>query len=159
MTKPFVRDPYNYDTNIAGDESALHCQDPTLTQQHFKEECDINTIVKRFNLTGQLPENIRMPTYADFEQVFDFQSAMNAIAQAGEAFDAMPADVRARFHNNPAEFLDFCNNLDNRDEAIKLGLVPPKSPATDNPPAPSGTPEKAPGVAPQPQAEAPKAPA
>jgi hypothetical protein len=31
--------------------------------------------------------------------------------------------LRARFSNDPAEFLDFCMNEENRDEAIRLGLV------------------------------------
>lgn len=123
MKPPFLRTAYNYDTNKAGDESALHCKDPTLTKQSFAEEVDINTIVRRFNITGELPTNVRMPEYGDFEGIFDFTSAMNAIRAAQESFDAMPADVRSRFHNDPAQFVDFCSNQANRQEAEKLGLV------------------------------------
>ncbi|WP_445772243.1 hypothetical protein, partial [Rheinheimera sp.] len=47
----FIRTPYNYDTNLASEESALYCSDVSRTQQNAKEECDINTIVKRFNVT------------------------------------------------------------------------------------------------------------
>lgn len=121
----FLRAPWNYDTMDASNEAGLDCQDPTLAQQNFRDECDINTIVKRFGITGQLPENVRMPTYGDFLQVNDFHSAMNAVAAAGEAFDAMPADVRARFNNDPGAFVDFCSDEANRAEAIKLGLVMP----------------------------------
>jgi len=124
---PFLRTQFNYDTNEAGDESALHCKDPTLAQQQFQDECDINTIVKRFGITGQLPTNVAMPTYGNFEQVFDYHTAMNTIRAADVAFYSMPADVRARFHNNAGEFVDFCSNEKNRDEAIKLGLVLPKA--------------------------------
>lgn len=120
---PFVRNAYNYDRNLASDESGLRCDDVSLTKQSFAEEADINTIVRRFHLTGQLPENVRAPQYQDFEGVFDFHSAMNAVAAAGESFDAMPAEVRSRFHNNPAEFVDFCSDAANREEAVKLGLV------------------------------------
>lgn len=125
---PFVRSPYNYDTNAASDESALHCTDPTLTKQSFAEECDINTIVERFNITGELPTNIRMPEYRDFAEVTDYHTALNAIAQARESFDAMPANVRARFHNDPEQFVDFCNDPGNRDEAKKMGLLVPEPP-------------------------------
>lgn len=122
----FVRTPYNYDMGKAGDESGLDCSGlPSLAKQSFAEECDINTIVRRFGLTGQLPENVRMPTYGDFVDVVDFQSAMNAVVAARESFDAMPADVRARFHNDAGEFVAFCDDDRNRDEAVKLGLVPP----------------------------------
>lgn len=139
----FLRTPYNYDMNAAGDESGLECKDPTLTKQSFAEEADINTIVKRFNLTGQLPQNIRMPTYADFEDIITFQEAMNAIVNANTAFMTMPADVRARFHNNPSEFVDFCSDPTNLEEARKLGLVEASDPRATLPTPPAAPPAKA----------------
>lgn len=130
--KPFIRNPYNYDTNKAGDDSGLDCSNsPSLTKQSFVNECDINTIVRRFNVTGELPQGIRMPSYGDFSQVNDFQTAMNAIAQAREAFDAMPADIRTQFRNDPAEFVDFCSKEENREAAVRMGLVPPKLETVD----------------------------
>lgn len=148
--KHFVRTPYNYDRNKASDQSGLACKDATRTQQHFAEEVDINTIVRRFNLTGQLPTNIRMPEYGDFENAFDFHTAMNAIRQAQESFMAMPANIRARFHNDPGEFVDFVADDANRAEAEKFGLVsqealqraaelakaPPPNPAPKTPETP-----------------------
>lgn len=107
-------------------ESGLKCSDPSRAKQSFKDECDINTIVRRFGITGQLPVGVRMPTYGDFTEVQDFQGAMNAIAQAREAFDQMPAHVRKRFDNDPQRFVEFCSDEGNREEAVKLGLVAPK---------------------------------
>jgi len=128
-----ARNGYNYDRDKASLETGLKCPEESLTKQSFTEEADINTIVRRFNLTGQLPENIRQPVYADFENAFDFHSAMNAIRAAQESFDAMPADLRARFHNDPGEFVDFVNDNDNRAEAEKMGLVLPKTPLEATP--------------------------
>lgn len=125
MKPPFVRTAYNYDTNQASTESGLECKDHSLTKQSFADEADINTIVRRFNLTGQLPQDVRPPQYADFEEVYDYHSALNVIAAAHEAFDAMPAETRARFQNDPGEFVDFCNNPENVDEMIKMGLAVP----------------------------------
>lgn len=138
MERPFVRSAYNYDRDEASDESGLACLDKTRTQQHFKEECDINTIIRRFGITKLAPDPVRMPTYGDFTEVFDFHSAANAIAQARESFDAMPATVRSRFNNDPGAFVDFCSAEENRAEAVKLGLValPPVPPALDPAPAP-----------------------
>lgn len=133
--EPFIRTAYNYDMNAASDESGLECKDPTLTKQSFREEVDINTIIDRFHLSGELPTNIRMPVYEDFTGVFDFHSAMNAIAQAREAFDAMPAEVRTRFNNDPGAFVDFTADRNNLAEARKLGLVPPE----ELPPPPEPT--------------------
>ena len=55
MKLPFVRNPYNYDMAAVSQETGLKCQDPSLAQQHMKDECDINVIVERFGVTGQLP--------------------------------------------------------------------------------------------------------
>lgn len=123
MDKVFCRSAYNYDMTAASIEAGLQCHDKSLTKQSFAEEVDINTIVKRFNLTGELPSGVRVPEYADFEGVFDYHSALNAIAAAHESFDAMPAQVRARFNNEPGAFVDFCNDPDNLDEMVKLGLA------------------------------------
>lgn len=142
MKAPFLRTPYNYDMNKAGDESALACKDPTLTQQSFAEEVDINTIVRRFGLTGELPTNVRMPQYGDYTEVMDYHQAMTAIRMADESFYSMPADVRARFDNNPGKFVDFCLDEKNLDEAIKLGLAIPRpaDPTPKPPPGPSSEP-------------------
>lgn len=122
----FVRSAYNYDMNAASVESGLACAEPTLAKQSFKEEVDINTIIKRFGLSGELPQNVEMPLTGDYEGVFDFQSAMNVVRGAQEAFAAMPASVRTRFSNDPRLFVDFCLNPENLDEARKLGLALPK---------------------------------
>lgn len=124
----FLRTEYNYDRDLASDESGLLCPEgSSLTKQSFAEECDINTIVHRFGLSGELPTGVRMPTYADFADVPDYHTAMNALAAANEAFEQMPAVVRARFNNDPGLFVDFCSDEKNRDEAIRLGLVVPES--------------------------------
>lgn len=145
---PFLRSPYNYDMAAASEQSGLTCPEPTLAQQQFAEEVDINTIMKKFNLTGQLPVGVRMPSYQDFEGVFDFQTAMNAVIDAKDAFMKMPADVRKRFHNDPAEFVDFCSNEENYPEALKMGLVNPR-PAPLEPEATNPPPLQATGAKPQ----------
>lgn len=124
MTNPFCRSAYNYDVEEASMRAGLSCDgDKGLTQQQFKEEVDINTIVRRFGLTGQLPDNVRVPMSGDFTGVNDFQSAMNAVRGAQEAFMELPAPMRARFANDPQRLMEFCSDADNRDEAIKLGLL------------------------------------
>lgn len=119
----FIRSPYNYDLAAASDASGLACSDPSLTKQAFAEEADINTIVRRFRLTGEMPEGIVAPEYSDFEGIWDYHSALNAIAQARESFDAMPAAIRARFRNDPGEFVEFCSNAGNRKELEDMGLI------------------------------------
>lgn len=122
-----VRQIYNYDQDAASIESGLHCEDASLTQQHFKDETDINNILKQFNITGLLPTSPISPCYGDFSGITDYHSAINAVMAAEEEFDALPAQIRARFDNEPANLIDFLSDENNRAEAIKLGLVNPSS--------------------------------
>lgn len=125
---PFLRTPYNYDVDEASNASGLECKDPSLTQQHMAEECDINYIVERFGVTGQLPDGaVYQPTYGDFTGIGDYRQALDAVQAADDAFMALPAKIRERFDNDPALFVDFCSSTDpaDRSEAIELGLIPP----------------------------------
>jgi phage internal scaffolding protein len=126
MKTPFLRTPYNYDKDAASNESGLACEEPTLTQQHFKDETDINNILRQFNITGLLPENPLSPRYGDFTGIVDYQSALNAVIAAETEFEALPAQIRAAFNNNPEELINFLDNPDNKDKAIALGLVDTK---------------------------------
>lgn len=119
------RTGYNYDADSVSLETGLSFEGTeTMAQQQFKDECDINTIVKRFGLTGELPNGINMPQSGDFTNVTDFHTAMNLVKQAEDAFLQIPADIRARFDHDPGQVLAFLNDSNNRDEAIKLGFIP-----------------------------------
>jgi len=136
----FLRTPYNYDKDAASNESGLHCEDASLAQQHFKEECDINTILEKFNITGVLPRPIS-PRYGDFTGISDYHTAMNRVIAAQDEFEALPAQIRARFGNDPAQLIEFLENSDNRPEAEELGLV--EKAAAEVVEAAKTTPEKA----------------
>lgn len=113
-----------YDDHMPeSDATGLGDFDKSLTHQSFAEEADINTIVRRFGLTGELPSDVRMPMNGDFSDVPDLRAALHILMEARDSFMSMPADVRARFNNDPARLMDFCSNPDNKDEAIKLGFV------------------------------------
>jgi len=122
-TTVFVRNPYNYDMNKVSDETGLECKDPSLAQQHMKDECDINVIVERFGVTGELPTVPIPPQYGDFSGITDYHSAINAVRASEEAFMALPAKIRARFDHDPNALLQFLNDPINRDEAIEIGLI------------------------------------
>lgn len=147
----FVRSAFNFDAEANSNANAFDTGDEAITQQSFKEDCDINVILKRFAVTGELPDNVRVPQYVDFEETFDFMSSMNVIRAAEEAFAAMPAVVRDRFNNDPAKFVEFANDASNYDEALKLGLVVsrPISPDPESlAPSGAGSGASSPGSAP-----------
>jgi len=134
----FVRTPFNYDGDVVSHKSGLDCSDaPTRAQQHFRDECDINVLVARFARTG-LPEAPQVPSMAQFDEVLDFQSAMQTIIDARAAFGQLPSNMRARFQNDPGQFLAFVHDDANRDEAVRLGLVqapPVPDPVVSLPPS------------------------
>jgi phage internal scaffolding protein len=123
MTKVFVRNPYNYDMALVSQETGLECKDPSLAQQHMKDECDINVLIERFGVTGQMPKSPLEPSYGDFSGVSDYHTALNAIKAADTAFMGLPAQLRAKFDHDPNALLQFLQNEHNRDEAIMLGLI------------------------------------
>jgi phage internal scaffolding protein len=119
----FLRTPYNYDTDAASNESGLACEEPSLAQQHYKEECDINTILQKFSITGILPDMPVSPRYGDFTGINDYHTALNRVIAAQEEFEALPAQIRARFDNDPAKLIEFLQDDNNRAEAEELGIV------------------------------------
>jgi len=125
MSVPFFRSGFNYDRDAASLESGLLCEDESLAIQSAAEEADINTIVRRFGLTGQLPDQVAMPRSGDFTNVPDFHSAMNLIRTTQEEFLRVPAEIRARFKNDPQQFMEFLEDDRNRAEAQKMGLLKP----------------------------------
>ena len=125
MRQKFLRSAYNYDVDAASNESALTCDDPSLAIQSAEEESNINTIVRKFGITGELPNDVKLPQSGDFTNIPDFHSAMNLIRKTQEEFLRVPAEVRARFGNDPQAFMNFCEDPANRDEAGRLGLLKP----------------------------------
>lgn len=124
--KIFVRSPFNYDVAHASRESGLLCLDESLTLQSQAADADINVIVKRFGITGVMPQGFKLPTYQDFEGLFDYRSAVEAVRNAQYMFVQVPADIRARFDNDPGKFMAFCVNPANLAELRKMGLAKPE---------------------------------
>jgi len=134
------RAAFGYDEKEASSEVALSCQDESLTVQSDMEDADINTIVRRFGLTGEMPGNVRLPSYEDYDEVFDFRTAQQALIDARDSFMSLPAHVRSRFENDPQAFLEFIVDPANVDEAVALGLAVKK---TDTPVKPPEKPQEA----------------
>lgn len=117
---------YQYDADLVSYETGVDGFGDTLTQQAPAAETDINEIVRRFGITGSLPQGIRVPSYDDYgDTVFDFQSAQAVLLDARDSFMRLPPDVRQRFANDPQEFLEFCSDRSNLDEMRKMGLAVP----------------------------------
>jgi len=118
-----VKNPITYDRDKNSDSAKLIFNKSSRTQQHFRDECDINTILERFNITGQLRVGSVQPKYGDFSGITDYQSALNAVMAAQDSFLELPAKIRAKFDNDPALFVQFASDEANRDEMKTMGLL------------------------------------
>lgn len=114
---------------------------PSRTQQHFATECDINQIMGKYRKTGVLPEKLQIPAYGDAIGMPSYQEMLDISVRAQASFDALPASLRKRFGNSPASFMDFVHDEENREEAVKLGLIEAPSPAPADLPIPAKEPE------------------
>lgn len=81
------------------------CSGVVLTKQSFAEECDINHILKRFNVTGVLPA-MRTALYGEFEPGNLGDSMIARRRGSMNAYDSLPDDLKQRFLS-PVELLAF----------------------------------------------------
>lgn len=126
------------------------------TQQSFKDECDPNKIMERFVHTGTMPLPTIEPRYGNIIGV-DMHDLLNQVADAEEAFEALPAKLRDRFSNDPQAFVEFVLDPDNLDELVKMGLAEKKPARQGEAPLQGGQePTRAPGATSAPTATPPK---
>lgn len=96
----------------------------THTQQHFKDDCDINNIMNKFMKTGVIPQ--LQPSsfnFVDAGESLTYHEAMTFVAQAQEDFYDLPAHLRKLFDNDPGKMLAFVEDAENYEQAIALGLI------------------------------------
>ena len=103
---------------------------PSRAKQSFRDECDINTIMAKYEKTGLIDHNARYRgEYADVTGALELQEALQVVEDANDAFDSLTAKIRKRFDNNPENFLRFVTNPENKEAMHEMGLMAPKEPA------------------------------
>lgn len=102
--------------------------DDGRTKQSAEAECNINNIMAKYAKTGQLVHVAEtLGEFRDISGIPDLNEAMNIVADANSAFNELPAEVRKACEHNAGNFLEWFDNPENRDEAVKLGLIVPRS--------------------------------
>lgn len=98
------------------------------TKQEMKDECDINLIMARYNKTGVLPPSAReaFARYGDFTDVPSYQEMYDRVLAAEEGFASLPSHVRAKFNNDPGEFIASVETDEGQKLFVELGLAKPK---------------------------------
>lgn len=112
------------------EDFSFHTEGPSLTRQEFAEECDVNSLMARYETTGQMFPNMQRgePAYLDLSDVPDLHTAMNVMNAAVEAFSSLPAKVRFEFENDPMKFVEFAEDPENLEQMRQWGLAKPAEP-------------------------------
>ncbi len=151
------------------------------TKQSFRDETDINKILKRAQAAGTMSHLQKYSgVYGDFAD-FDFLEANIKLTHGREVFDALPSELRKEFNQSPAQFFEYVNDPKNAEELRKRlpqlaepgrqnidlsGKTPPEvtkpptkaAPAAETTPAAAAVPAE-PAATPEPVATPPAAPA
>lgn len=106
-------------------EPGVDCSgDEDMTVQSFKNDVDINTIVRRFGVVQELPVGApSAAAFGDFTGEADFHAMMNRVVEAQQGFGMLPARLRERFNNDPGKFMAYIHSSDNLEEAVELGIL------------------------------------
>ncbi|AXH73523.1 MAG: internal scaffolding protein [Microviridae sp.] len=100
-----------------------------MTRQEFAEECDINTIMAKYEAGGAVSHvNAQKPVYLDCTLYPGLQAHMDAFREASASFAALPAKVRREFDNDPQQFVDFACDPENIERLREWGLAAPVAP-------------------------------
>lgn len=98
-----LRTPYNYDRDEVSKNTALISDSETLTQQNFRDETDLNIMIRKY---GVLP--VSEVNWKEFDATVipqDYQQLQNMLREADQAFLDLPAEVRKAADNDPQKFL------------------------------------------------------
>lgn len=84
------------------------------TKQSFKDECDINQILKRAQRAGGLSHVQKYPeaVYGEFDGTFDLLTAHERLNRAQEIFADLPSEVRNEFRNDALAFVGWAAKQD-----------------------------------------------
>jgi len=108
----FIRTPYNYDANEASIVTGVECVEPTLARQEFKNDSDLNTMIRRFGV-----EVAQAPNWREFDATVipdNFMDLQRVLQEGVEAFNSLPSDIRAQHENNPEKFLNWVKDEQTR---------------------------------------------
>lgn len=98
--------------------------DEVLVEQHHKNDCDINNIIRKYDTQGIiLHVNKAVAQYGDFTEINEYQESLNTVIKAEEAFTQIPSDIRKKFGNDAGAFFEFATDPKNVDKMIEYGLA------------------------------------
>lgn len=102
----------------------------SMVREAFKDEADINRIVARYQVTGQLPLTKKDARYGDVSDVRDYKASLDFVREATRDIDELPEGARKQFLEGPAAFMAELELAETREQLVGLGiLADPEKPA------------------------------
>lgn len=95
---------------------------PDVTRQEFKQEADINWLMKRY--VGGAGPVAQPQMFAEVDETIDLLSAQNAMMDARRAYETLPQVLR-----NALNFTGFLEALANG--SLNATVIPPKQEVKD----------------------------
>ena len=101
--------------------SVLMPVDPIVADQSFKDQTDINKILKRHSIKDAASHIALFPpeAYHEFQNI-DLLEAHAQIGRANAIFGALPSEVRSEFNNDAFAFAAFASDPANNDRLTEL---------------------------------------
>lgn len=130
--QPFFKTPFNHNTHKEALASATYFTEPSLAQQHTRDEVDINHILAKFGV-GEVSQ-AGWGKFMDVPEDLDLRTSIAKIQAADNEWHKIPENIRQHFEtmDNYLDFVQQAQRRNDRDSLSQLGLIdlPP-------PPAPS----------------------
>lgn len=93
MKLPKLRSQYDYDADQNSADTAYDATGSTLTRQEYKDDADINNIVRRFGVEA----HARQPLFGEMNFDRGLQEAFAEIRQANHLWLTLPPELRDKY--------------------------------------------------------------
>lgn len=101
----------------------VHPVGDSKTKQEFKQDVDVNFIVKKFQMTGSVSHLARAkPQFADVSNAVSLHAAMNMMKEATKGFSDLSSAIRAEAGNSPVRFLEMLESEEGTADLVEAGL-------------------------------------
>jgi len=127
----------------------------SLTEQHHKDACNVNNIIRRFETSGVLDHLNPYPQQFGYASSQTFDEAARMVTAANQTFESFPSAVRQHFGNNTAAFLDALEDPLQQEALQDLGLIPKPAENDSKDQIPLDLPPAKPPVSAPPKTEVP----
>lgn len=114
---------------------SLKFSQPSKTEQCHRDDCDINTIIRRYQKTGVLGSatQVRNMVFGDFASMPDRLTSELHLADAKERFMALPMNVRKHFDHDMGKLMAALNDPKQIPTLQNLGILKAPDPVVGTP--------------------------